>query len=200
MQWRLIARQEHVRVASLCCTWRVNGVNVGADGQRAWTHLQAQRSLKGFVLKHIVQPHDTLSALAVHYGVPVMEIRRLNNMMSDSISCRMHLYIPALVHLEQLAGRLLCYEYDQMSKRGFAIVQSCGPQEPLKPVQADPAKLAAKQKKLAALLASSLHIDEASAGYYLEAADGNIREAFAQAQQDARWAAAEGRQWRSLRQ
>ncbi|KAH7314917.1 hypothetical protein KP509_21G027200 [Ceratopteris richardii] len=143
-------------------------------------------NLSRFAISHTVERWDTVAGLAVKYKVHVIDIKRLNNMISDhGIHSRKRLLIP-ISHAQMVEGRTGYIEVDPFAKREVVVLY-LGDEEELKHRKVD-AKIAERfQKTVIDSLKKSLHLDNASVHYYLLMADGDIKKAFSQYNEDLRW-------------
>jgi len=103
-------------------------------------------------MKHLIQPGETVQSLAVRHGCDLASIKRLNNIITDnSLSSRHCIYVPAFKDLADLTGHGVRYEYDAVSKRGYAVVfDILGPGKESESIEsaAGPAEPDELQKKL----------------------------------------------------
>eukprot|EP00250_Pteridium_aquilinum_P004380 c14595_g1_i1 orf=247-966(-) len=143
-------------------------------------------NLNRFAISHVVKRWDTVASLAVKYEVHVMEVKRLNNMMSDhGIHTRERLLIPVSC-AKMLEGRTCYIELDPYAKREVAVLY-LDDDEPLKQRESKMKSKARLKKGVLDSLKRSLRLDEATVHYYMSMAGGDIKEAFSQYNEDLRW-------------
>lgn len=146
-------------------------------------------SLSRFAISHTVNRWDTVTGLAVKYQVHVIEIRRLNNMMSDhGIHSRERLLIP-VSQSEIIKGKTCYIEVDPYAKREVAVLYLDG-KLPDWTASLHRAKLSDEQKLRREVLQSmkrSLQVDDGTVHYYFSLAGGDVRDAYTQFNEDLRW-------------
>ncbi|KAL3750131.1 hypothetical protein ACJRO7_011156 [Eucalyptus globulus] len=163
--WRL---KEVVGVLSSGSFWRDNGVGK-------------------FAISHRIKRGDSVASLAVKYSVQVMDIKRLNNMMSDhGIYSRERLLIP--ISNPDILIDSTCYiERDNHAKREVAVLYPEGVQDIeisslLKRTTSERGK-----KRILDSLRRSMQIDDGTDQYYLSISDGDPRAALLKFSEDLRW-------------
>lgn len=115
-----------------------------------------------------------------------MDIKRLNNMMSDhGIYSRERLLIP--VSKSEILINSTCYiELDTHAKREVAVLYLDGGPDNLTSLfnrmNTDRGK-----KKVLESVKRSMHIDDGTAAYYLSISNGDPRAAIAKFSEDLRW-------------
>lgn len=164
---------------------------------RSWTFLETA-SLHHFVYRHVVQRADTVQMLAVRHGCDVTALKRLNNLFSDhSLQSRMEVFLPA-PSSAALLGQHVEFRYCRACCRDLCVVVASEEAERLREAQkgqaagagaaaADKLKDPALALKLCELLARSLHVDSATAMYYLKEAAGDLKAAMAMCEHDLSW-------------
>ncbi|KAJ0078499.1 hypothetical protein Patl1_22627 [Pistacia atlantica] len=150
------------------CFWRDNGIGK-------------------FAISHRIARGDTVASLAVKYSVQVMDIKRLNNMMSDhGIYSRERLLIPVSNPDILIDGT--CYiELDSYAKREVAVLYLDGepdrkPNCLLKRVTSEQGK-----RRIIDSLRRSMQVDDGTALYYLSISNGDPRAALSEFSADLGW-------------
>eukprot|EP00877_Chromochloris_zofingiensis_P003472 jgi/Chrzof1/13125/Cz07g20230.t1 len=184
--WFDTATHPEVRRRSFLRHWRLNDCR----GTARQKHFMETIALASFVMLHHVQRTDTLQMLAVRYGVDVTTIKRVNNLMSDhSLHSRQHLYIPVANRCE-LEDQTVTFQHCPLAARDFAVLTGQPVQQHAegKPVSHNMRlQIDALRAKLSLWLGRSLHIDEATAKYYLEDANGDVKAAMTAFEKDLDW-------------
>lgn len=183
-QFRDVAQDPGVQRASFVSYWKILNV-LGEPRQRSFF---GAATLKNFAYKHDVRKGDTLPMLAVKYGVDVTTIKRANNFISDhSLFSRYSLYIP-VPSAATLEGRYISFEYCPNASRDFAVVHDSEPADFVpQPHRNSKQEVAQLAGKLSSLLGRSLRVDENTAKYYVNLANGNLKEAIKHWEQDNAW-------------
>lgn len=116
-----------------------------------------------------------------------MDIKRLNNMMSDhGIYSRERLLIP--ISKPDILINAICYiELDSYAKREVAVLYPEG--RPDKKLNYVSNKISSEQgkKRVIDSLKRSMQIDDGTAQYYLSISDGDPRAAMSEFSEDLRW-------------
>ncbi|KDP23510.1 hypothetical protein JCGZ_23343 [Jatropha curcas] len=140
-----------------------------------------------FAISHKIVRGDTVASLAVKYSVQVMDIKRLNNMMSDhGIYSRERLLIP--ISNPDILMNGTCYiELDTCAKREVAVLYLEG--EPDKRFSYLSNRATSNQGKRRVLdsLKRSMQVDDGTAQYYLSISNGDPRAALTEFSADLRW-------------
>ncbi|GAV63154.1 LysM domain-containing protein/F-box-like domain-containing protein [Cephalotus follicularis] len=140
-----------------------------------------------FAISHRILGGDSVASLAVKYSVQVMDIKRLNNMMSDhGINSRERLLIP--ISNPGLLINGTCYiELDTHAKREVAVLYL--DDEPnrktnylMNRVNSDQGK-----RRLINSIKRSMQADDGTAQYYLSISNGDPRAALSEFSEDLRW-------------
>lgn len=131
---------------------------------------------------------DSVASLAVKYSVQVMDIKRLNNMMSDhGIYSRERLLIPVSKPGILIGGT--CYiELDSHAKREVAVLYQDG--APYKNASYLSDRVSAtdrSRRKIVNSLRRSMQVDDSTAQYYLNISNGDPRAALTEFSEDLRW-------------
>ncbi|CAI9304490.1 unnamed protein product [Lactuca saligna] len=89
--WSSVASDRDIQVRAFKAPWKLKGVIGNPSSGSFWRDNRLSR----FAISHRLVRSDTVASLAVKYSVQVMDIKRLNNMMSDhGIHSRDRLLIP----------------------------------------------------------------------------------------------------------
>ena len=116
-----------------------------------------------------------------------MDIKRLNNMMSDhGIYSRERLLIP--ISKPDMLINAICYiELDPCAKREVAVLYLEG--EPDKKFNSLLNKVSSEQgrRRLVDSLKRSMQVDDGTAQYYLSISNGDPRAAISEFSEDLRW-------------
>lgn len=180
--WHCIASDPMVSSERFKEVWKLAGV-VGRPLSSSFWH---NANLNRFAISHVVKRWDTVAGLAVKYNVHVIEIKRLNNMISDhGIHTRKRLLIPIL-QSEMLEGSTCYIEVDPYAKREVAVLY-LGEDKPIAQSEFEKKMEERIKKGVLDSLKKSLQLDDATAHYYLAVAGGDIKEAFSQYNEDSRW-------------
>ncbi|KAG9141629.1 hypothetical protein Leryth_015330 [Lithospermum erythrorhizon] len=116
--WRVIGSDKEMVKRAFGAPWKLKDVFGNPTSGSFWRDC----SLSKFAISHRLVRGDSVASLAVKYSVQVMDIKRLNNMMSDhGIYSRDRLLIPVSNPDILLDGA--CYiEVDRHAKREVAVV------------------------------------------------------------------------------
>ncbi|XP_020258977.1 F-box protein At1g55000 [Asparagus officinalis] len=153
--------------------------------------------LDRFAISHRLQRGDSVAGLALKYSVQVVDIKRLNNMMSEhGIYSRERLLIPISINKpEILSNSTCCIELDAHAKREVAVLyldkDGC-PQIPSLKDAATPSTVSATERRgrsriLLESVKRSMNVDDGTAEYYLSVSNGDPRAAIMQLSEDLSW-------------
>ncbi|XP_051123420.1 F-box protein At1g55000 [Andrographis paniculata] len=182
-QWRSVASDREMQIRAFISPWKLRDVVGNPSSGAFWR----DNSLSKFAVSHRLSRGDSIASLAVKYSVQVMDIKRLNNMMSDhGIYSRERLLIP--VTKPELLINSICYiEVDMHAKREVAVLYLDGrPDGNLKGLLSTLTSERSK-KRLIESLKRSMHVDDGTAQYYLSLSNGDPRAAISQFSEDLRW-------------
>ncbi|CAI9304491.1 unnamed protein product [Lactuca saligna] len=102
--WSSVASDRDIQVRAFKAPWKLKGVIGNPSSGSFWRDNRLSR----FAISHRLVRSDTVASLAVKYSVQVMDIKRLNNMMSDhGIHSRDRLLIPFCIWKVNLRERLM---------------------------------------------------------------------------------------------
>nr|DAD19511.1 TPA_asm: hypothetical protein HUJ06_020974 [Nelumbo nucifera] len=121
------------------------------------------------------------------FYLQVMDIKRLNNMMSDhGIYSRERLLIP--ISKPDLLVDSICYiELDTCAKREVAVLYLEGIPGGKLTHLSDRSATERGKRRVVDSLRRSMHVDDSTAEYYLSISNGNPRIAFSEFAADLRW-------------
>lgn len=181
--WYSVASDREVQTRAFRSPWRLKEVVGNPSSGSFWK----DNSIGKFAISHSLVRGDSVASLAVKYSVQVMDIKRLNNMMSDhGIYSRERLLIP--ISKPEILINATCYiEMDIYAKREVAVLYpNGGPDRNMKflitGVSCDQAK-----KRVIESLKRSMHIDDGTAQYYFSISNGDPRAAISEFSEDLRW-------------
>ncbi|KAJ0982303.1 hypothetical protein J5N97_010558 [Dioscorea zingiberensis] len=180
--WRAVASERDVQERVFRSPWGVRRV-VGCPSTFAfWRH----NGIGRFAISHRLQRGDTVSSLALKYSVQVMDIKRLNNMISDhGIYSRDRLLIP--ISKPDLLLDTTCYiELDAHARREVAVLYLEGGPDG-KVAYLDRAITERGKRRILDSVKRSMQVDEGTAEYYLSISDGDPRAAILQFSEDLSW-------------
>lgn len=181
--WYLITSDKEIQTAAFKAPWKLKEV-IGIPSSGSFWR---DNSLCKFAISHRIVTGDTVHGLAVKYSVQVVDIKRLNNMMSDhGIYSRERLLIP-LSNPGLLIGATCYIELDIFAKREVAVLYLDG--GPDKKLGSYIDRVASDQgkKRIVESLRRSMQVDDGTALYYLSISDGDPRAALTEFSQDLCW-------------
>ncbi|CAA6659114.1 unnamed protein product [Spirodela intermedia] len=169
-----VASEREVKERAFKSPWKVGRILGDPSSPGFWRY----PSLGRFAISHRLVRGDS---------VPVMDIKRLNNMMSDhGIHSRERLLIP--VSDPALLHNSTCFiEMDAYAKREVAVLHPHGHQDG-KPTHASNRLITERGKrKILESVKRSMQVDDGTAEYYLSIANGDPRAAILEFSEDLRW-------------
>ncbi|KAM2892440.1 hypothetical protein COP2_010601 [Malus domestica] len=183
--WSSVASDQEIVAKAFKAPWNMKEV----IGKPASSSFWRDNSIGKFAISHQIVRGDSVASLAVKYSVQVMDIKRLNNMMSEhGIYSRERLLIP--VSNAEILSEATCYvEVDNYAKREVAVLYLEGGPDPktINSGSISSCSVLQSKKRVVESLRRSLRVDDATASYYLSIADGDPRAAISQFSQDLRW-------------
>nr|CCD74465.1 peptidoglycan-binding LysM domain-containing protein [Arabidopsis halleri subsp. halleri] len=184
--WNSVATDDDLVVSAFTSPWRIKEL----VGRPASASFWRDNGIWKFAISHRISRGDSVTSLAVKYSVQVMDIKRLNNMMSDhGIYSRDRLLIP--ISNPEILANTMCYvELDKYAKREVAVLYLEGAPKREQPVLGmnQPSNLSADGKRrLIESLRRSMQVDDGTALYYLAIAEGDPRSALSEFSADLRW-------------
>ncbi|KAK9146675.1 hypothetical protein Sjap_006578 [Stephania japonica] len=181
--WHAVASDRDILVGAFKAPWKLREV----VGSPTSTSFWRDNGLGRFAISHKLLRGDSLASLAVKYSVQVMDIKRLNNMMSDhGIYSRERLLIP--ISKPELLINGTCYiELDPCAKREVAVLYLEG--SPVPGLYSLSGRTATNRGKRRVIdsMRRSMQVDESTAEYYWEVSNGDARAAFSEFSEDLRW-------------
>ncbi|KAI4369400.1 hypothetical protein MLD38_017842 [Melastoma candidum] len=184
-EWNSVASDGDVIARAFRSTWKIKAVVGVASSDIFWR----DNSIGKFAISHAVRKGDSVARLAVKYSVQVMDIRRLNNMMSDhGIFSRDRLLIP--ISNPNILIDSTCYiELDNHAKREAAVVYLEGGPNPdrISSLQGKTPSSEHGRRKILESLKRSMRVDDGTAQYYLSISNGDPRAALSEFSEDLRW-------------
>uniref|UniRef100_A0A7N0V5H6 LysM domain-containing protein n=1 Tax=Kalanchoe fedtschenkoi TaxID=63787 RepID=A0A7N0V5H6_KALFE len=181
--WNAVAGDKDVVATVFKAPWRLKEV-VGTPSSGSFWR---DNGIGKFAISHRIARGDSVTSLAVKYSVQVMDIKRLNNMMSDhGIYSRERLLIP-VSNPEFLIDGTCYIELDTNAKREVAVLYPHGRTKEdigrtLNSVTTNHGK-----KRILDSLRRSMQVDDGTALYYLSISNGDPRAALSEFSQDLRW-------------
>ncbi|KAG5152042.1 hypothetical protein JHK84_028514 [Glycine max] len=181
--WNSVASQRDMVTRAFVAPWKLNDVVGNPLSGSFWR----DNSLAKFAVSHHITRGDTVASLAVKYSVQVMDIKRLNNMMSDhGIYSRERLLIP-ISNPDILINRTCFIELDVYAKREVAVLYPNDLPDRRTAYVSNRISSEESNKKVLESLKRSMHVDNETAQYYWSVANGDPRAAFAQFSADLKW-------------
>lgn len=160
-----------------------------------WRHPGIDR----FAISHRIRRGDTVAGLALKYSSQVVDIKRLNNMMSEhGIYSRERLLIPISNTNPGLLSNSTCYiELDGHAKREVAVLYLDEDGRPRVPSPRDTTTASnsptasngrrGRSRILVESVKRSMHVDDGTAEYYLSVSNGDPRAAILHLSEDLSW-------------
>ncbi|XP_020571568.1 F-box protein At1g55000-like [Phalaenopsis equestris] len=181
--WREVASEGEVRERAFRKPWNVRRLIGSPSSPGFWRY----PGLDKFAISHRVLRGDTVAGVALKYAVQVMDIKRLNNMMSDhGIYSRERLLIP--IRNPELLQDSICYiELDVHAKREVAVLYLEGGLDGNSTPFLSGFITERGRKIIIDSMKRSMHVDDETAAYYLSISNNNPRAAFLEFSEDLRW-------------
>ncbi|KAH6762551.1 hypothetical protein C2S52_019984 [Perilla frutescens var. hirtella] len=181
--WRSVASDGEMQIRAFISPWKLRDIVGKPSSSGFWR----DNSLSKFAVSHRLSRSDSIASLAVKYSVQVMDIKRLNNMMSEhGIYSRERLLIP--INNPKMLVDSTCYiEVDAHAKREVAVLYLEG--APDRNLNALLTRLTTERGKRRVIdsLKRSMHVDDSTAQYYLSLSNGDPRAALTRFSEDLRW-------------
>ncbi|EEF49837.1 F-box protein At1g55000 [Ricinus communis] len=181
--WKTVSSDSEIVKNAFMSPWKLKGI----IGEPVSGSFWRDNGIWKFAISHKIVKGDTVASLAVKYSVQVMEIKRLNNMMSDhGIHSRERLLIP--ISNPNLLINGTCYvELDTYAKREVAVLYLEGnPGRNLSCLSNWGTSDQGKRRILDSLK-RSMQVDDGTAQYYLSISNGDPRGAITEFSEDLRW-------------
>ncbi|XP_047168891.1 F-box protein At1g55000 isoform X1 [Vigna umbellata] len=181
--WNSVASQREMLTRAFVAPWKLNCVIGDPLSGSFWR----DNSLAKFAISHRISHGDTVASLAVKYAVQVMDIKRLNNMISDhGIYSRERLLIP-ISNPDILINRTCFIELDVYAKREVAVLYPNDVPDTRTAYVSNRISSEESNKKVVDFLKRSMHVDNETAQYYWSVSNGDPRAAFAEFSADLNW-------------
>lgn len=181
--WNHVASDKDIQVRAFMRPWKLKEVVGMPSSGGFWREVR----LGKFAISHRLAKGDSVASLAVKYSVQVVDIKRLNNMMSDhGIYSRERLLIP--VSNPDLLIDGTCYiELDAYAKREVAVLYLEG--GPDRNLNSSLNRVTSERgkKKIVNTLRRSMQVDDETAEYYYSLSNGDPRAALMEFSQDIWW-------------
>lgn len=181
--WNSVASDREIVTSVFKTPWKLKDVIGNPSSSSFWR----DNSINRFAISHRLARGDTITSLAVKYSVQVMDIKRLNNMMSDhGIYSRERLLIP--VSKPELLVDGTCYiEMDAHAKREVAVLYLEG--RPIGKISYLAGATTTNKSKRVVIdsMKRSMQVDDGTAEYYWSISNGDPRAAFSVFSDDVRW-------------
>ncbi|KAE9589597.1 hypothetical protein Lal_00000315 [Lupinus albus] len=187
--WNSVASDREIVTKAFIAPWKLNDVVRDPVSRSFWR----DNNIGKFAISHRIVRGDTVASLAVKYSVQVMDIKRLNNMMSDhGIYSRERLLIP-ISNPDILINRTCFIELDVHAKREVAVLYPNDVPDKRNWCLSTRVSSEEGKKRVVDYLKRSMHVDNETAQYYLSVSNGDPRAALAEFSQDLRWERQAGR-------
>ncbi|KAK7269333.1 hypothetical protein RIF29_22058 [Crotalaria pallida] len=188
--WNSVASDREIITNAFLAPWKLKHVLRDPLSRSFWR----DNNIRKFAISHRIASADTLASLAVKYSVQVMDIKRLNNMMSDhGIYSRERLLIP-ISNPDILVNRTCFIELDVHAKREVAVLYPNDvPDRRNWYLSSTRVSSEESKKRLVDSLKRSMQVDNETAQYYLSVSNGDPRAALTEFSQDLRWERQVGR-------
>ncbi|CAH8300245.1 unnamed protein product [Eruca vesicaria subsp. sativa] len=184
--WNSVATENDLVAFAFIAPWGIKEL-VGKPASGAFWR---DNGIWKFAISHRISRGDSVTSLAVKYSVQVMEIKRLNNMMSDhGIYSRDRLLIP-ISNPEILVNTTCFVEVDKHAKREVAVLYlEGGPkrEESASGLNHLSTPSPHGKRRLIESLRRSMQVDDETALYYLAIAEGDPRSALSEFSADLTW-------------
>ncbi|KAJ4957063.1 hypothetical protein NE237_013846 [Protea cynaroides] len=181
--WNSVASDREIQTKAFMSPWKLKDVIGNPSSGSFWR----DNSLGRFAISHHILRRDTVASLAVKYSVQLMDIKRLNNMMSDhGIYSRERLLIPLSIP-DILCNRTCYVEFDSYAKREVAVLYlEGGPDGKLSSLM-NRTSTKRSNRRVIDSLKRSMRVDDVTAEYYLSISNGDPRAALAEFSEDLSW-------------
>ncbi|XP_025619039.1 F-box protein At1g55000 [Arachis hypogaea] len=181
--WSSVASDRDILTAAFLAPWNLKAVVGNPISGSFWR----DNTLAKFAISHRIVRGDSVASLAVKYSVQVMDIKRLNNMMSDhGIYSRERLLIP-LSSPDILINRTCFIELDVYAKREVAVLYPNDVPDTKSANISVRISSELSKKRVVDSLKRSMQVDNETAQYYWSISNGDPRAAFAEFSADLQW-------------
>ncbi|XP_065853353.1 F-box protein At1g55000 [Euphorbia lathyris] len=181
--WNAVASDAEIVRSAFMRPWELKEVVGKPVSGSFWR----DNSIGKFAISHKIVRGDTVARLAVKYSVQVIDIKRLNNMMSDhGINSRERLLVP--VSKPDLLTNGICYiELDTHAKREVAVLYLEGVPDGKYSSLSSKVTSDHGKRRILESLKRSMRVDDGTAEYYLSISNGDPRAALTEYSSDLRW-------------
>ncbi|KAI7746478.1 hypothetical protein M8C21_003294 [Ambrosia artemisiifolia] len=182
--WSSVASDRDIQARAFMAPWKLNHLIGNPTSSSFW---RDNNSLTRFAISHPLGRGDTVTSLALKYSVQVTDIKRLNNMMSDhGIHSRDRLLIP-VNRPDILIGGTCYVELDAHAKREVAVLYPQGSPDKMATNVLNKVASERGKRRLIDSVRRSMHVDDATAQYYLSLSNGDPRGALMEFSEDITW-------------
>mmetsp|Transcript_10157 Transcript_10157/g.27735 ORF Transcript_10157/g.27735 Transcript_10157/m.27735 type:complete len:232 (-) Transcript_10157:135-830(-) len=208
--FRILAPKDLAIVQAVCKDWRDTAVipdivrdafvhhwNLSsvADFPPQWALAATSEC---FVYEHLLTRSDSLASVSVRFNSTPSAIKRVNNLVSESLASRTHVFIP-VSGPHEIMGKHAAFVRCPIARKNYVVLSSCAAvrHEPASLPPSSRHKDSAAQKgttssiameeKMVALFARSQRVDEATARFYLKEQDFDLRRAIRLCEEDKQW-------------
>ncbi|KAE8688495.1 F-box protein [Hibiscus syriacus] len=181
--WNAVASDEDMVVEAFKAPWKLLDVVGKPCSRNFWR----DNGIGKFAISHRILRGETVASLAVKYSSQVMDIKRVNNMMSDhGIYSRERLLIP--ISNPDILINGTCYiELDAYAKREVAVLYPGSKPEGKLGTLSNRVTSDRGKRRVIDSLKRSMQVDDGTAQYYLSISDGDPRAALSQFSSDLNW-------------
>ncbi|KAK9756720.1 hypothetical protein RND81_01G116600 [Saponaria officinalis] len=182
--WCDVASEREIQTTSFKAPWKLKDVVGEPNSGSFWR----DNRLSKFAISHRIIRGDSVASLAVKYSVQVMDVKRLNNMMSDhGIYSRERLLIP-VNNPDILIDRTCYIELDLYAKREVAVLYLEGaPDRKNRCCSSSKVTSDEGKKRVFESIRRSMQVDDGTALYYLSVSNGDPRAALSEFSEDVKW-------------
>ncbi|KAF7817898.1 F-box protein [Senna tora] len=181
--WNSVASEKDIVIRAFTAPWKLKDVIGNPLSGGFWR----DNGLGKFAISHRIVRGDTVAGLAVKYSVQVVDIKRLNNMMSDhGIYSRERLLIP-ISNPNTLIDRTCYIELDVYAKREVAVIYPEDVPDSSCSHLSNRMSLGEGKKRAIDSLRRSMQVDDETAQYYWSVSNGDPRAALSEFSADLRW-------------
>ncbi|KAE8687310.1 F-box protein [Hibiscus syriacus] len=181
--WNAVASDEDMIVEAFKAPWKLLDVVGKPCSRNFWR----DTGIGKFAISHRILRGDTVASLAVKYSSQVMDIKRVNNMMSDhGIYSRERLLIP-ITNPDILINGTCYIELDAYAKHEGAVLYPGSKPEGKLRTFSNRVTCDRGKRRVIDSLKRSMQVDDGTAQYYLSISDGDPRAALSQFSSDLSW-------------
>ncbi|KAI4349979.1 hypothetical protein L6164_010512 [Bauhinia variegata] len=181
--WNSVASEKEILTKAFRAPWKLKDVVGNPLSGSFWR----DNGLGKFAISHRIVRGDSVASLAVKYSVQVMDIKRLNNMMSDhGIYSRERLLIP-ISNPDILINRTCYIELDVYAKREVAVLYPDDIPDKRTSYLSNRISSEEGKRRVIDSLKRSMQVDDETAQYYWSVTNGDLRAALSEFSEDIRW-------------